>query len=335
MTGVAAGAEPWILGSSDQLALIRRLERDFPLIEEVGCKIGIGVATGADQAFIGPYDELDVEPDRKLPLAMTRDIITGTVKWRGLGVVNPFTDEGRLVDLARFPRLKIYLEARKDQIAKRHIAKKAPANWYRTIDRIHPDLARKPKLLIPDIKGQAHIVYECGKLYPHHNLYFITSNEWDLYALQTVLLSGIARLFVSIYSTRMRGGYLRFQAQYLRRIRLPYWQDVDEKLKNALRESANSRDIDACNAAVFLNEIQVKSPAHEAQFSLDSVKVPSYPSRQGVLRTPRSAERVEPTLAFSPAVKEPSFGLSSRMTGILKEGFVWLPSYLPIPISII
>ena len=251
MSGVAAGAEPWILASSDQLALVRRLERDFPLIEEVGCKIGIGVATGDDQAFIAPYDELDVEPDRKLPLAMTRDIITGTVKWRGLGVVNPFADEGGLVDLAKFPKLKTYLEARKDQIAKRHIAKKAPANWYRTIDRIYPALAGKPKLLIPDIKGQAHIVYECGKLYPHHNLYFITSDEWDLYALQAVLLSGIARLFVSIYSTRMRGGYLRFQAQYLRRIRLPYWQDVDETLKNTLREAANRRDIDACNAAVF------------------------------------------------------------------------------------
>ena len=146
MTGVAAGAEPWILESFDQLALVRRLERDFPLIEEVGCKIGVGVATGADQAFIGPYDELDVEPDRKLPLAMTRDIITGTVKWRGLGVVNPFADEGGLVDLAKFPKLKTYLEARKDQIAKRHVAKKSPANWYRTIDRIYPALASK-KLL--------------------------------------------------------------------------------------------------------------------------------------------------------------------------------------------
>ena len=39
--------------------------------------------------------------------------------------------------------------------------------------------------------------------------------------MQAVLLSGIARLFMSIYSTKMRGGYLRFQAQYLRRIRVP------------------------------------------------------------------------------------------------------------------
>jgi hypothetical protein len=251
MAGVAAGAEPWILESFDQLALVRRLERDFPLIEAAGCKVGIGVATGADKAFIGPLDELDVEPERKLPLAMTRDILTGEVCWRGLGVINPFADEGGLVDLNRYPKLKAYLEERRSQIDKRHIAQKAPANWYRTIDRIYPALAGKPKLLIPDIKGKAHIVYEDGKLYPHHNLYFITSDEWDLRALQAVLLSGIARLFVSIYSTRMRGGYLRFQAQYLRRIRLPRWQDVDERTSKELIEAAARGDVAACNKAVF------------------------------------------------------------------------------------
>jgi hypothetical protein len=48
-------------------------------------KVGIGVATGADQVFVGRFDALGVEPDRKLPLVMTRDIDTGSVKWRGLG----------------------------------------------------------------------------------------------------------------------------------------------------------------------------------------------------------------------------------------------------------
>ncbi len=250
MADVAMGAQPWILESPDQLMLIRRLERDYPAIEDAGCKIGIGVATGADKAFIGPFDELDVEDDRKLPLAMTRDIDSGEVKWRGLGIVNPFADAGGLVPLDSYPRLKAYLEARRDQIAGRHVAKKAPANWYRTIDRIYPELADRPKLLIPDIKGHAHIVYEDGRLYPHHNLYFIVSDEWDLKALQAVLRSGIAKLFVSIYATRMRGGYLRFQAQYLRRIRLPRWQDVSPALKDELIDAAGRRDIEACNRAV-------------------------------------------------------------------------------------
>ena len=251
MEGVAAGAEPWILESSDQLALVRQLEASFPTIEDAGCKVGIGVATGADGAFIGRYDELDVEPDRKLPLVMTGDILTGEVEWRGLGVINPFADAGGLVNLADYPRLKQYLEARKPEIARRHVAQKAPANWYRTIDRITPALAAKPKLLIPDIKGEAHVVHEDGRLYPHHNLYFITSETWDLKALQAVLMSGIARLFVAIYSTRMHGGFLRFQAQYLRRIRLPEWQNVPDNIKRALIAAAERGDQAACNKAVF------------------------------------------------------------------------------------
>jgi len=251
LTGIANGSEPWILNSTDQLALVRRLEEDFPLLESVGCKVGIGVATGADRAFIGDYATLDVEDDRKQPLAMTRDITDGTVKWRGFGVINPFADDGGLVDLGSYPRLKRYLEARKSEIAGRHCARKTPANWYRTIDRITPSLTKKPKLLIPDIKGEANVVYEEGSLYPHHNLYFVTATEWDLRALQAILLSDVARLFVSTYSTRMRGGFLRFQAQYLRRIRLPRWEDVSVELRQALSAGAKSMNVAACNRAAF------------------------------------------------------------------------------------
>ncbi|HBO6883279.1 TPA: modification methylase PaeR7I [Pseudomonas aeruginosa] len=248
---VTNGAEPWLLESSDQMALIRRLEGAFPLLEEAGCKVGIGVATGADKAFIGDFESLDVEPDRKLPLVTTKDIMTGEVQWRGQGVINPFAESGGLVDLGEYPRLRRYLEARRDVIAGRHCAKKAPANWYRTIDRITPALAARPKLLIPDIKGESHIVFEGGELYPSHNLYYVTSDDWDLRALQAVLLSAVSRLFVATYSTKMRGGFLRFQAQYLRRIRIPRWADVPEPLRRELAEAAIKRDVQACNRAVF------------------------------------------------------------------------------------
>jgi len=248
---ITNGSEPWLLESSDQMALIRRLESCFPLLEEVGCKVGIGVATGADKEFIGDFDALDVEPDRKLPLVTTKDIMSGEVKWRGQGVINPFADSGGLVDLDEYPRLRRYLEARREVIGERHCAKKAPANWYRTIDRITPALAERPKLLIPDIKGEAHIVFEDGGLYPHHNLYYVTSSDWDLRALQALLLSAVTRLFIATYSTKMRGGFLRFQAQYLRRIRIPRWADVPEPLRRELAEAAIKRDVLACNRAVF------------------------------------------------------------------------------------
>lgn len=248
-TNVVDGAEPWMLEAPGQLALIRRLETAFPTLEEAGCKVGIGVATGADHAFIGPYSDLDVEPDRKLPLVMTRDILRGTVEWRGFGVVNPFGPNGKLVPLKSYPKLAAYLDRHSTVIKARHVSKKNPVGWYRTIDRIYPELATTAKLLIPDIKGAAHIVYESGKLYPHHNLYFVTAADWDLRALQAVLLSNVTHMFIALYSTKMRGGYLRFQAQYLRRLRLPFWRDVPEALRADMIRAAKSRDSDACNKA--------------------------------------------------------------------------------------
>ena len=250
---VPDGDAPWMLQASDQLTLVRRLEAEFPTLEQAGCQVGIGVATGADEVFIAPFDNLDVEDGRKLPLVTTADILDGTVRWRGLGVVNPHADGPGLVQLADYPRLRRYLERHRDRIASRHCARKAPGRWYRTIDRIHPALARTPKLLIPDIKGKAHVVYEDGRLYPHHNLYFITSGSWDLRALQAVLLSGVAWLFVEAYSTRMRGDYLRFQAQHLRRIRLPRWDDVPRPLRTVLRNAAGtcSEERDEAVAALY------------------------------------------------------------------------------------
>lgn len=251
MQRVVNGAEPWILHEPDRLALVRRLEAALPTLEDVGCKVGIGVATGNDGVYIGPMAVLDVEESRKLPLVRTQDLRSGSVEWNGMGVLNPFEADGRMVDLERYPLFASYLKKHAKAIKARNVAKKNPARWFRTIDRIYPDLASTPKLLIPDIKGDAHVVYEHGEFYPHHNLYYITARDWDLRALQAVLLSGIARLFVATYSTSLRGGFLRFQAQYLRRIRLPSWNDVPRHLRESLRAAAISGDYEAANRATF------------------------------------------------------------------------------------
>jgi hypothetical protein len=247
---VALDSQPWLLGDSTQIGIIRKLEAEFPVLEDSGCKVGIGVATGADRAFIADFDKLDVENDRKLRLVRTKDISGGEVNWLGKGIINPFCDSGGLVDLSLYPRLNKYLEERKPIISARHCAQMNPKNWYKTIDRITPSLLTKPKLLIPDIKGESHIVYESGLYYPHHNLYYVTSAQWDLRCLQAILMSSLTRAFISIYSTKMRGGFMRFQAQYLRRIRVPAWSDISETMKSELSEAAVNRDVDACNEAV-------------------------------------------------------------------------------------
>lgn len=229
-------ARPWLLGSNDKTKIVKQIEASFPNLSDAGCSVGIGVATGADKVFIADFEKLDVEADRKLPLATNKDLPNGILSWTGKGVVNPYTDQGSLVDLNLYPKLKKHLSEHRDKLEKRHTAKSnAALKWYKTIDRITPSLMTKPKLLIPDIKGNGSaIAYDPGTLYPHHNLYYITSESWNLRALQSLLRSGIAHLFVEAYSVKIGGGYLRFQAQNLRRIRLPEWKHVAKSVQDSM-----------------------------------------------------------------------------------------------------
>lgn len=227
--------------------LLRRLEKEFPLLEEGGCKVGIGVATGCDALFIGPQELLPIEEERKLPLLMTDDIQTGQISWKGMVVVNPFDANGTLLRLEHYPRLKAYFLEHEERIKKRHVARKNPHAWYRTIDKIYEPLTYQPKLLIPDIKGTPHVVYDEGHYYPHHNLYFVISSTWDLQALQALLRSSMAKFFVANYSVKMRGGYLRFQAQNIRRIRIPRWEQISVPQRERLRQAAIQPDIKDCD----------------------------------------------------------------------------------------
>jgi hypothetical protein len=73
-------------------------------------------------------------------------------------------------------------------------------------------------------------------------LYFIESQAWDLEVLGGLLLSAIGQFFVASYGVRMRGGYWRFQAQYLRRIRVPDPRTMSKVHAKELIEAFRQRD---------------------------------------------------------------------------------------------
>lgn len=233
------GSDPWPCHSPEQLMLLRHLEERYPALE-VHARVGIGVATGNDRLYI--TDDADiVEPSRLLKLALAKDVASGTLQWSGHYLINPWNEDG-LVDLNMYPKLKAYYEYHEDALRRRHIAEKNMQGWYKTIDRVNHSLIPMPKLYIPDIKNSLEPVLDRGETYPHHNLYFIQSDEWELEVLGGLLMSRIGQFFVDSYGVRMRGGYLRFQAQYLRRIRIPSPQNLSSLQCDELREAFRHRD---------------------------------------------------------------------------------------------
>lgn len=236
------GDDPWVLNSPQHLETLRHLEARFPAIEADGhTRVRIGVATGNDKIFI-VNEGVDIEPSRLVPLVKREDIHQGGIKDAHRFVINTFDAQGKLIELTEYPRLARYFEAHEDSIRKRHVAQKNKEGWFRTIDRVYPELVAVPKLLVPDIAGSNEVVFEKGRFHPHHNLYFITSSVWDMEVLGGLLSSKVALFFIWSYAVKMRGGYLRFQAQYLRRIRLPPPTELPEKLQSALRAAFRKRD---------------------------------------------------------------------------------------------
>ena len=245
------GPALWPTGSPRQLDLIAKLENQFaPLQDEAtGTRVGIGVATGCDEVYITAQAP-KVEADRLLPLLMAKDIAGGTPEWSGRYLVNPWED-GELVDLDDYPGLAAYYQTNGEQLRGRYVAKKRPKVWYRTIDRVDPELLDRPKLLLPDLKAAAHPVLDPGGFYPHHNLYFVVSDVWDLEVLGGLLLSDITNLFVGAYCVKMRGGTYRFQAQYLRKIRVPGPGTISKKTAAQLRKAFRARDAEAATTAAL------------------------------------------------------------------------------------
>jgi len=235
---------PWISTCKGKIAEIKTLEERFPNLEDSGpgTRVGIGVATGADSVFVLDKPIPEIESDRLLPLIMAADVSNDTLRFSGHHLINPFNDDGSLVDLSDYPGLGTYLTSQGNQLRNRHVAKVRPNSWYRTIDRIWPEWVGAEKLLIPDIQGTATIGFDRGEYYPHHNLYWIRSSSWPLLALKTILRSTFVYNQIKAYSVQMRGGALRYQAQTLRRVRLPLVASLTSSILDALALVSTSED---------------------------------------------------------------------------------------------
>ena len=65
------------------------------------------------------------------------------------------------------------------------------------------------------------------------------------------ILSEVGEFFIRCYGVRMRGGYFRFQAQYLRRIRVPVPQTIPKRIAARLVRAFDSYDLPLANESAL------------------------------------------------------------------------------------
>lgn len=254
MANASVGVLPPLLGSAsiplaspERLRLLGELTRRHPTLEDAGVRLGIGVASGCDEVYVTEDEDL-VERDRMLPLFFMRDWRAGRRDVMKC-LVNPWNDDGTLVDLDAYPRLRSYLAQNEGRLRRRRVARDHPDAWYRTLDKPNLSLIGQEMLLFPDMAARSDPVYSDGTRYPHHNCYWMTSDEWDVHALGGLMMSDLVEAYVDAFGVKMRGSTLRFQAQYLRMVHIPRASQIDVETMKELAEAFATGDRRRANKA--------------------------------------------------------------------------------------
>ena len=213
----------------------------FPNIEDAGCSIRVGSATGCNEVFLGTRPELPVEPERLLPFVNASSIRKGEVCWSGAYIVNVFDAQGELVDLTKFPRLAAYLNGHANKLKARAKASKSRI-WWCSIDNLQRDWYTAHKLLIVDVSAAPVIGIDQIGYCAGSGVYQIKSRDWPLADLHTFLSAGVLGLFVSVWSAGAANGFYRFQKNQIAKVHLPRWDHLDATWKDKFRAARAARD---------------------------------------------------------------------------------------------
>lgn len=248
------GRDAWVTTDCSLRSMMDKVSGLFPAVEEsgAGTQVGVGVATGADDVYVGEHIASEIESSCLLPLVASEDIRNGSIMWNKRYILNPYdqNDDSRMLDITMFPKTGAYLNRHAERLKSRYCARKHPDAWYRTLDRIKYSTLRAPKLLLPDIQRGGNVALdEQGEYYPHHNVYWIKSSSWNMKALCVIMRSSFVTDQMRCVSMQMRGGSIRYQAQNLRNVHIPAWSSLDESDVDVLASLYVEKDlkkIDAC-----------------------------------------------------------------------------------------
>lgn len=215
----------WQLTSSASLNLLDKLRAaGTPLGEYVQGRFYYGIKTGLNAAFVVDQATRDAliaahpsSAELLKPFLRGRDVKRWAVHDPKLWLI--FTRRG--VDITRYPAIHDHLKQFKDRLMPGVEGGRKPGSyqWYEIQDNIaYWQEFEQPKIVYPDIAKSSAFAYDEKGYYLANTLYLLpTSQQWLLGILNSTI---ILWLYTQV-STQIRGGFVRFIAQYVSQIPIP------------------------------------------------------------------------------------------------------------------
>ncbi|MBW8034386.1 MAG: class I SAM-dependent DNA methyltransferase [Planctomycetes bacterium] len=260
-------ADGWRLESPAVLRLLEKLRRaGQPLGEYVNGRFYRGILTGYNKAFVVDRETRDrliaehpSSADVLKPFLHGKDVKRWCVEPKDLWLI--FTRRG--INIDEYPAIRGHLEDFREKLepkpndwndekqGKWPGRKGGSYKWYEIQDNIaYWQEFEEPKIIYPDIAQRAEFAFDKYNLYPINTLYIMpTTKTW----LVGMLNSKVLFWYYTKISSQIRGGFVRYIAQYISQIPIPACTPVESQALEGLVEnvlSAKKQDSDADTAGL-------------------------------------------------------------------------------------
>lgn len=238
-----------------------KLSRELTIFKNSRADMKTGIATGADDIFIlDQADKERIESDVVYPIVRGENVKKGTISDFDY-ILNPYSREGDLIDLSKYPEAMDYLEYHKSDLESRYCVESAGKHWYETHDSIDTELELKNKIITPDISSSAQFAVVEGCV--THNTCYTITHPGELKVLAAFLSSSVFEFLMHSSLPKIDSGYWRQMKRDFKELPIiqidrvsrdvadnlmnlydfKQWDELDEVVYNYIGLSSNERAI--------------------------------------------------------------------------------------------
>lgn len=224
-TVLSAGT--WQVSSPEWHALARRLQGQHPTLSQLALRVSAGPATGRDGLYVFPVgSQPDIEPELLRSVVRGRDVQAYKLADPEMQMLVPYVFDAAgkptLIELSKYPGARRYLELHRADLENRHCVRVWGKRWYDLHDQVLLDLAKRTKLLVPDVADSNRFAVDQGRFLPLHSVYYaLLKPGVDLHFLTGVLNSSVATFLIRLFAPVVKDGFNRYRQQFLATLPIP------------------------------------------------------------------------------------------------------------------
>jgi hypothetical protein len=232
----------WLLTDNSTANYIKQMEsRGIPLGEYVNGEIYWGVKTGFNQAFVidgATRAKLIAEDPASTeiikPLVVGKDVEKWNIKNKDKWLI--VTKIG--IDIKNYLAIFKHLQQWQPQLEKRC---DQGNHWWELRACAYYDSFDRPKIVFPDIAKHPRFSLDSNSKYVEATAF--TINTDDLYLLGLLNSRPVYRYFLELGAT-IRGGYLRFKRQYIKKIPIPQASEIErEQISKLVQKCLDAKGV--------------------------------------------------------------------------------------------